>query len=139
MANYATNPTQLKLDISGTYTDVPQVLELTSSGADKTAIDVTPISSSSTVEIGASTTYGEFTIRMAWDPDNAVHQALYTAATTSGSTSNIKIQMPSGITTDVITCTGGYFKFGGWNFENQGAIQMTVTYVISGAPTIAST
>lgn len=141
MANYATAGTQLKLDISGTYTNVPNVLTLTASGADKTSVDVTPISSTATVEIGATTTYGQFDMELAWDPDDTVHQALYTAATTANTTSNIKIQLPSGPTNDVITCTGGYFKFGGWSFDNQGAIKISFTYVISAstAPAIAST
>lgn len=136
-APFVTAGTQLKLDISGTYTNVPGVEQITSSGGDKTTVDVTAISDTAAVEIGGKTIFGSLQIPLFWDPLDTVHQAIYTAAVTSGSTSNIKISFPTA-TARVMTCTGGHFKLSGLDLSKDAGGKMTFEYVMSGAPTFGA-
>jgi len=127
--------TQLKLDISSTYTNVPGVLSIQGSGAQKTKIEYTALSDTGKKFKGGIPEYGELSIEVAWDPSDTVHQALLTAAQTSNSTSNIKV-ICSDTGAAEVAYTGGYFDAPQFGWEKDAINKITFKYVCAGAPVV---
>lgn len=127
--------TQLKLDISSTYTNVPGVQSIQGSGAQKTKVEYTALSDTGKKFLGGIPEYGQLAIVLAWDPADTVHQAILTAAQAANSTSNIKV-ICSDTGAAEVAYTGGYFDAPQFGWDKDALNILTVNYVCAGAPVV---
>lgn len=127
--------TVFKLKITGSYTAVSGVLSIQGSGAQKTKIEYTALSDTGKKYLGGIPEYGELAIEVAWDPGNAEHQALLTAAQTPNSTSDIQI-LCSDTGAATVEYTGGYFDAPQLGWDKDAMNKITFKYVCAGAPVV---
>lgn len=134
-ATSLTAGTVLKHKISSVFTAVPGVRSIGGSGSSKTKVDVTALSDTAKKYLGGFPDYGELNVELMWDPGDSVHQAILTAAQTSGTTSDIQITMTdAGAAT--VEYTGGYWDAPQFSWENETYNKLTLKYVPAGAPSV---
>jgi hypothetical protein len=131
MAQYATQGTQLQLEIATVFTNVPGVEALDGPGGDKEEIEVTAISDTVKKYLSGLRDEGEVSFGLFYDPANAVHAAIKSNYDASGNTVvNWKIILPDDGAAEI--AFSGYVKTFRWNHQKNTAGMANVAIRVTG-------